>query len=88
MKCHVFVSNYVVLFFFFFLKVMCFLGLLQVEFTTLVSLKGGLESTGGMGVSLCFFSQHFLYLLHWRALRELVSLYPVIGNSFLDHIIH
>ena len=56
-----------------FLKVMCFLEHLQVEFTMLVSLKGGLENTGGMGVPLFLLSQHCAYSLHWHVLSALVS---------------
>ena len=39
----------------------------------LVCSKAGLENTGGMGVSLCFFSQRFLSLLLWHALSESVG---------------
>jgi hypothetical protein len=62
----------------FYLKVMCFLEHLQVEFTIQVSLKAGLETSGGMGAPLFLLSQLFVYLLHWHALSESVSVIPCL----------
>lgn len=63
-------------FVFAYLKVMCCLEHLQVEFTMLVCLKDGLENTGGLDDSLYFSSQHLLYFLRLLALSELVSIVP------------
>lgn len=59
------------------LKVMCFLEHHQVEFTMPASLKGGLETIGGMAVLLFFLSQHLEFSLHWHALSELVNSWTV-----------
>lgn len=45
----------------------------------LVSLKGGLEISGGMAVPLFSLSQRFVYLLHWHASRESVSVLPLFS---------
>lgn len=55
------------------LKVMCFPEHLRVEFTMPVSLKGGLENTGGMGVLLFFLLQQLEFSLRWHVLNELVN---------------
>jgi hypothetical protein len=47
----------------------------------LVSSKGGLETTGGMGAPLFSLSRRFAYLLHWQALSESVSVIQLSVSS-------
>ena len=45
----------------------------------LVSLKGGSENNGGMGVSLFLLSQHWASSLHWHVLSGFVSVFDVLA---------
>lgn len=53
----------------------------------LASLKGGLETIGGMAVLLFFLSQHLEFSLHWHALSELVNSWTVKDENISWYII-